>query len=102
MTPFYNDSITKFNSYKGGQYQQAVSAVTTIPDTVYNNTDYATYGYEWWSDPDNRQDGYVTWLSQGVPSWTMNAETIGPDAVTEVSQRLIPEEPMVSVICRLA
>ena len=95
VTPIYDTSITKFNSYKGGPFQQAVSAVSTVPSNVYNNTDYATYGYEWWSDPDNRDDGYITWFSQGKPTWTLTAQTIGPDPITQVNQRLIPEEPMV-------
>ncbi len=95
-TTIYDDSITIFNSYKGGPYQQAVSAVTSIDSNNYNNVGYATYGYEWWSDPNNRDDGYVTWSSQGKESWTMTSKTIGADPVTQVSQRLIPEEPMVS------
>ncbi|THG97039.1 hypothetical protein EW026_g4893 [Hermanssonia centrifuga] len=93
-TTIYDDSITIFNSYKGGPYQQAVSAVTSIDSNNYNNVGYATYGYEWWSDPNNRDDGYVTWSSQGKESWTMTSKTIGADPVTQVSQRLIPEEPM--------
>ena len=97
VTPIYDDSKTFFNHYKGGPYQQAISAVTTIPSTVYNNTDYAVYGYEWWSDPNNRDDGYITWYSQGQKTWTATAATIGPDPITGVSQRLIPEEPMVSL-----
>lgn len=95
VTPLYNTTITKFNNYKGGPFQQAISAVTTVADDVYNNTDYTTYGFEWWSDPNNRDDGYITWLSSGVKSWTLTAQTIGPDPVTQVSQRLIPEEPQV-------
>ena len=101
-TPIVDSSITSFNNYKGGQFQQAVSAVTTVSSGVYNNTGYATYGFEWWSDPGSREDGYVTWFSQGKQSWTMTAATIGPDEVTQVSQRLIPEEPMVRLIPSLS
>lgn len=94
-TTLYDTSITKLNSYKGGQFQQAVSAVTDINNADYNDQGYATYGYEWWSDPKNRDDGYITWLSQGTHAWTITSQTIGADSVSEVSQRLIPEEPMV-------
>ena len=96
VTPIYDSSITKFNSYKGAQYQQAVSAVTDINNSNYNDQGYSTQGFEWWSDPNNRQDGYITWFADGQPSWKMTAATIGPDANTEISQRLVPEEPMVS------
>lgn len=94
VTTIFDSSITHFNSYKGGQYQQAISAVTDISSDNYNNNGYATYGYEWWSDPNDRDSGYITWFSQGKPSWKITAGTIGPDPVTQISQRLIPEEPM--------
>ena len=97
-TTVFDDTITVLNSYKGGQYQQAISALTDIDSNNYNNVGYATYGYEWWSDPSDRDAGYITWYSQGKPSWKITAATIGPDDVTEISQRLIPEEPMVSTI----
>ncbi|GJE88368.1 glycoside hydrolase family 16 protein [Phanerochaete sordida] len=93
-TTIYDTSITRLNGYKGGQYQQAISALTDISSNNYNNMGYATYGYEWWSDPNDRDAGYIAWFSQGKPSWKITAATIGPDPVTEVSQRLIPEEPM--------
>lgn len=96
VTPIVDSTKTKFNSYKGAQYQQAVSAVTDIDNANYNDAGYTTYGYEWWSDPNNRDDGFVTWYSEGTPAWTMTAATIGPDTTTEISQRLVPEEPMVS------
>ncbi|KAJ8454577.1 hypothetical protein ONZ51_g12947 [Trametes cubensis] len=98
VTPIYDSSITKFNSYKGAQYQQAVSAVTDINNSNYNDQGYSTQGFEWWSDPNNRQDGYITWFADGQPSWKMTAATIGPDANTEISQRLVPEEPMYIVM----
>lgn len=92
----YDTSKTSFNTYQGGSYQQAVSAVTFIDSDNYNGNNYASYGYEWWSDPNNRDQGYITWFSQGTKSWTMEASAIGPDATTQISQRLVPEEPMVS------
>ena len=95
-TTVYDDSITHLNGYKGGTFQQALSALTDISSNNYNNVGYATYGYEWWSDPSDRDAGYITWYSQGQPSWKITAGSIGSDPVSEVSQRLIPEEPMVN------
>ena len=68
---------------------------STVDSNNYNNQGYAAYGFEWWSDPKNRGDGYVSWFSGGQKTWTMTADTIGPDPVSQISGRLIPEEPMV-------
>lgn len=97
-TPIYDESITHFNSYKGGVYQQAVSAVSDIDNANYGGNGYSTYGFEWWSDQSNRQDGYITWYSGGEKMWTMTADTIGADSTAEISARIVPEEPMVSFI----
>jgi len=93
-TTIYDNTITQFNNYKGGVYQQAVSAVSYIDSQNYNDNGYATYAYEWWSDPNHRDQGYVTWYSGGAKTFTMEASAVGPDPITQVSQRLIPEEPM--------
>ena len=95
-TTVYESSQTILNTYKGGPYQQALSALTFTEPQNYNNNGYATYGYEWWSDPNDRDSGYITWYANGQPSWTVTSASIGPDSITQVSQRLIPEEPMVS------
>ncbi|KAJ6584746.1 glycoside hydrolase family 16 protein [Mycena capillaripes] len=97
-TTFVDDTKTKFNGYRGSQQQQAISALTYIPDTVYSDQDYGVYGFEYWSDPDNRDDGYITWVSSGVESWSMTAAAVGPDQTVEIGQRLIPEEPMYLIL----
>lgn len=90
----YNETITHRNSYKGGPFQQAVSSVTHIPTNGYEGEAYVTYGYELWSDPNNRADGHITWFSNGQPDWTLRPDAVGPDSRTRVGQRLISEEPM--------
>ena len=97
VTPIYDTSITKFNTYKGGVYQQAISAVTDINNANYNDQGYAVYGYEWWSNPSNRGEGFITWVANGQKTWTMTADTIGPDSTTQISERIVPEEPVVSL-----
>lgn len=91
----YNSTTTQFNSYKGGPFQQAISGLSAIPTDVYNGTNFQTFGVEWWSNPSNREEGYITWLQGGSPMWTMNAAAIGPDKAAQISSRLISEEPMV-------
>ena len=99
-TTLYNPNITRHNSYLGGPYQQAISSVTKISNSDYERSggEFAVFGVEYWSDPNNRNDGFITWMSQGEPSWQITSASIGPDPVTEVGQRLISEEPMVKYI----
>lgn len=92
----FDTSISKFNSYLGGPYQQAVSTVTNIPNTAYGGTGWATYGYEFWGNSKDRPNSYITWYVNGVPSWTTTAAAVGADTTTQISGRLISEEPMVS------
>lgn len=92
----FDADLTTFNTYRGGVFQQAISAVTYIDDANYNDQGYAPYAYEWWYDQSNREDGYIAWSSQGKQSWTMTSASIKADPVSLVSDRLIPEEPMVS------
>jgi beta-glucanase (GH16 family) len=94
----YDDTKTTFNIYKGGVYQQAVSAVTYIDSQNYDDNGYAKYGFEWWSNPSHREEGYITWYSSGTKSWTMEPSAVGADTTTGVSARLIPEEPMYVVM----
>ncbi|KAH8107387.1 glycoside hydrolase family 16 protein [Phellopilus nigrolimitatus] len=97
-TTLYDDTVTHFNPFTGTALQQAVSAVSLVDNSKYNGSGYATYGFEYWSDMANRDDGYVTWYSQGQTSWKITSASIGPDSTSEVSQRLIAEEPMYIVM----
>lgn len=98
VTTVTDDTLTSFNTYKGGLYQQAVSALTYIDDDVYGGENFATYAIEVWSNKDARDEGYIQWYSQGKESWKVTAGSVGADSTTEISERLIPEEPMVSPI----
>ncbi|KAE8200999.1 hypothetical protein CF336_g417 [Tilletia laevis] len=40
------------------------------------------------------EDPYVTWMTDGQPSWRLDAGAVGPDDAAEIGQRLIPPEPM--------
>ncbi|KAF7323195.1 GH16 domain-containing protein [Mycena chlorophos] len=93
-TTIVNSTLSKFNSYKGNQYQESVSVLSYIDSEFYNGSAYAPYGIEWFSNPSKRSEGYVNWLSNGVKTWGMTADTIGADEDAEISERLIPEEPM--------
>ena len=67
-----------------------------LPLTVY----YAI-GFEYWANPSKPEEGFITWQTDGKPSIRMGASAVGPDQGTDgsgVSQRRIPEEPMVRLI----
>lgn len=91
----YNTTRTKLNVYRGGPLQQALSALTTFDDQYYGGQNFMSLGFEWWSDPNRRSDGYITWYYNGQETWTATAASIGPNSASQVSQRLISEEPMV-------
>jgi hypothetical protein len=42
-----------------------------------------------------QKNQYITWVSDGKPSWTINAGGIGPEPSVEISARVVPQEPMV-------
>ncbi|KAI0316822.1 glycoside hydrolase family 16 protein [Amylostereum chailletii] len=93
-----NTDLTFLNTYRGGTFQQAISAQTYLDNTDYGGNAYAPYGYEWWSDPDNREDGYVQWYSGGQKTWKADSSTMQGDSISGISSRLIPEEPMYLIL----
>ncbi|KAJ6546811.1 glycoside hydrolase family 16 protein [Mycena capillaripes] len=93
-TPIVDPTNTKFNTYKGNVFQQTVSAMTYIDDKYYNGNGFLSYGLEWFSNSNKRESGYINWLTGGEKRWTLTPATIGPDDQSNISQRLITEEPM--------
>ncbi|KAF9219112.1 beta-glucan synthesis-associated [Gyrodon lividus] len=95
----YTPNVTVPNSYRGSAVQQAVSALTLLPDDIFQESgaQFTTLGFEYWSDPKSPSDGYITWQTAGVPAARLGAGAMGPDQGTNgtgVSQRLISLEPM--------
>ena len=85
--------------------QQAVSSLTDLPDNMFQGSGavFTTLGFEYWANPSNRDEGFITWQVDGTQSYRMGAAAMGPDQGpdgTLVGQRIIPEEPM-SIILNL-
>ncbi|KAH9937930.1 beta-glucan synthesis-associated [Amylocystis lapponica] len=120
----HNQTITRANTYRGSAVQQAVSALTDLPDDMFQGSgqrfttlgargppptvglfaDHPAPGFEYWTDPSSPQDGFITWQADGAPTVTMGASALGPDTGdggSMVSQRRISEEPM-SIVFNLA
>lgn len=58
-------------------------------------------GFEYWANPSNVEEGFVTWQVDGSQTHRMWAKAVGPDNGPDgsgVGQRLIPEEPMSIVL----
>ena len=95
----YNFTTTTMNTYCGGPFQQAISAVSTLniswyefgPDSGY----FQIYGYEYLNDDEN---GYITWYVGDNPTWTIYSHALHPDG--NIGWRRISREPM-SIIMNL-
>lgn len=96
----YDAGRTRANGYRGSPLQQAVSALTDLPDDMFQGSGqvFTTLGFEYWTDPARPQDGFITWQTAGEPSATMRAPAVGPDAQSMIGQRLVSEEPMSIVL----
>jgi len=57
-------------------------------------------GFEYWGDPNDATQGFITWMVDGKPSYKVTAAAVGPDTTVEIDQRLISREPM-SIILNL-
>lgn len=106
---------------QGGVYQQAVSGVTytnpeayadegavfstvrsSLPRLYRARADLlarldSQYGWEANAGAAaDGSDGYVTWMVDDKKAWNMDASAVAPNPRTQVSQRLVSREPMVS------
>jgi len=92
-TQVYNTDLTALNSYKGGVFQQAVSALTQTNQQAYelSGGGFSVYGYEY---KPGTSDAYVTWVSDNKASWTLLSAAMGSDSMVEIGERPIPQEPM--------
>ena len=95
----YNESITSMNTYCGGPFQQAVSAVSTLNASWYEFGQtaghYQKYAIEYLHDND---DGYIRWHVGDNPTFTVFATALHPNG--NIDWRRISKEPM-SIILNL-
>ncbi|KAF2256984.1 glycoside hydrolase family 16 protein [Trematosphaeria pertusa] len=90
----YDQRITEMNAYKGGPFQQAFSGLSNLNNDWYDGKAYQKYAFEYKTG----DDGFITWYVGDAPTWTMYADSIGPNG--NIGKRVIPEEPM-AVIANL-
>ncbi|KAF3922140.1 hypothetical protein ABW21_db0200002 [Orbilia brochopaga] len=88
----YNSSVTEMNVYRGGNLQEAFSAVTTLNNNWYDGRQYQTYAYEYKPGA----DGYIEWDVGREPSWRLEGKSVGPNG--NIGQRVVPMEPMTIIL----
>lgn len=95
----YDFEVTTMNTYAGGPFQQAVSAVSTLNTTWYEygttSGRFQLYGFEYLHDNDN---GYITWYVGPNPTFTVQSYALGPNG--NIGFRRIAKEPM-SIVMNL-
>lgn len=90
---------TEQNDYRGSALQQAVSCLTNVSDASYaTGGGFGVFGFEFYADPNDPSQSFITWVSDGQPSYTMTGAAVGPDTTVGIGQRLIAPEPMVRSI----
>ncbi|KAK9468518.1 beta-glucan synthesis-associated [Lipomyces arxii] len=89
----YNSSVTTMNTYAGGPFQQAVSAVSTLNNEWYDNKSYQNYGFEY--EP-GKGSGYIQWQVGDEPTHLLDGRALGPNG--NINIRPITYEPLTMVI----
>ncbi|KAL3229980.1 Beta-glucan synthesis-associated protein KRE6 [Nakaseomyces bracarensis] len=89
----YNFSTTSMNSYCGGPFQQAISAVTTLNVSWYEfgegSGKFQKYVIEYLND---EEEGYVKWYVGDDPTFTIYSTALHPNG--NIDWRYISKEPM--------
>ncbi|KAI0737554.1 beta-glucan synthesis-associated protein [Daedaleopsis nitida] len=86
-------TISQLNGYTGGVYQQATSVVSATNQEAYELTgfQYAVYGFQY---KPGFGDAYISWINDGELAWTLTQPGMGPDAISQISDRAVPQEPL--------
>lgn len=83
---------TILNPYTGNIYQQAASGLSNTDQKSYDGKGYASYGFEYaTSDSSNP---FITWTQKDQAMWQLNPGAIGPDPLSQIGSRIVPNEPM--------
>jgi beta-glucanase (GH16 family) len=88
----YDYSVTSINPYQGGNYQEAVSALTILNNEWYDGNAYQLYGFDYVPG----STGQVVWNVGAAQTWKITGQSMGPNG--NIGQRVIPEEPMAIII----
>lgn len=95
----YNFTTTVMNTYAGGPFQQAISAVTTLNTSWYEfgpgSGYFQRFAIEYLNDDEN---GYIRWFVGDTPTMTLHSKALHPNG--NIGWRQISKEPM-SIVMNL-
>lgn len=94
FTAFPDNSVSGYNGYAGGPYQQAISATTNLNKDWYDGVQYQKYSFEY--VPGEGKDAFISWKIGDETMWMLDGRAIGPNG--NVAARQISEEPMSLVL----
>ncbi|KAI0744973.1 beta-glucan synthesis-associated protein [Earliella scabrosa] len=88
-----DETISGLNDFKGGVYQQATSVVSATNQAAYefSGYQYAVYGFQY---KPGFGDAYIAWINGGKLAWRITQAGVGPDSISEINGRPVPQEPM--------
>jgi beta-glucanase (GH16 family) len=100
VATIYNEDATIFNTYQGGVYQEAVSALSPIPVTAYAHTGavFTKFAMEYTPDFAGTGTGHITWYVNGAATWTTTSASFPARPDIDIGQRLVPVEPMAIIM----
>ncbi|KEP51650.1 glycoside hydrolase family 16 protein [Rhizoctonia solani 123E] len=86
----------KLNTYHGGAYQQTTSVLVDTNQRCYVESGgcFSVYGFEY----ERGYDGYITWVSDDKPAWTLRGAGMGADPRVEIGPRPVPMEPLYMIL----
>lgn len=90
FTEFPDYTLSFFNSWTGGPYQQAISATTNLNEDWYDGKQYQSYSFEY--APGEGEDAYIGWKIGNDTMFMLDGRAIGPNG--NIQARQVPEEPM--------
>ncbi|KAI5123165.1 hypothetical protein M0805_000868 [Coniferiporia weirii] len=92
-----NATATELNSYAGGVWQQATSALTYTNQECYELTGgcFSVYGIEYKPGFDN---AYIAWITDDKLAWQINTGGLAADSAVEIAARPVPQEPMYLIV----
>jgi beta-glucanase (GH16 family) len=94
FTAFPDYSMSWYNGYTGGPYQQAISATTNLNKDWFDGQQYQRYSFEY--VPGEGKDAYISWQVGDQQMFMLDGRAIGPNG--NIQARQISEEPMSLVL----
>ncbi|PKI84936.1 hypothetical protein MVES1_001338 [Malassezia vespertilionis] len=96
----FDPDVTSKNVWSGSNLQEALSCVTKVPDSAFEDTEGVPtkIGVEYNPDLEGNGDGYITYYVDGKPSWHMDKGVLSGNDRVQIGERMFPKEPMYIIV----